>query len=206
MGMTCEQIRESLSARMDGEADPADATVDDHVAGCDGCREWLAKAALLHRKVRLAPAPEVPDLTMPVMTAVAAEAAAALDRARHRRLLLRVALAAIAVAQLAMAGPLLLFGHDHTAPVHVAHEVGSFDAALGLGLLLAALCPRLAAGMTPLVGVITGLLLLTAASDVIGGRTDLLDEAPHLWDLVGFLVLSHLAFFTGHVTNRWRRA
>ena len=204
--MTCEEIRETLSARMDGEAAPADAAVDDHVAGCHECREWMARAEVLHRRVRLAPAPDVPDLTGRVMAAVAADAAAALDRARHRQLIPRVALACIAVTQLALAVPLLLLGHDHTAPVHIAHEVGSFDAALAVGLLFAAISPRLAAGMTPLVGVITALLLLTAASDVASGRTDLLDEAPHLWDLVGFLVLARLAFFTGHTTTRWSRA
>jgi predicted anti-sigma-YlaC factor YlaD len=96
-----------------------------------------------------------------------------------------------------VSGPVLLFGHDHTAPIHVAHEVGSFDAALAIGLLLAAIRPRLAAGMLPLVAAITGLLLLTAASDVVTGRTLATNEAPHLLDLIGLLLITRLAVTSG---------
>src|SRR6202012_1885129 len=43
-------------------------------------------------------------------------------------------LAALSVAQLAITVPLLLFGHDHDAGAHAAHELGSFDLALGIAL------------------------------------------------------------------------
>jgi predicted anti-sigma-YlaC factor YlaD len=202
--MTCEEIRRALSARLDGEEAPTDPPVDVHLAGCEDCRQWLASAELLHRRMRLAPAPDVPDLTERVMTAVAADNAV---RTGPTPLVPRFALGCIAAVQLAMSGPLLLLGHDHTAPIHVAHEVGAFDAALGLGLLLAAIRPSLAAGMTPLVGVITTLLLVTATSDVAGGRTGLADEAPHAWDAVGFLLLAYVAGLTGrNTTRKWRRA
>jgi predicted anti-sigma-YlaC factor YlaD len=104
----------------------------------------------------------------------------------------------LAVVQLALSGPVLILGHDHAAPAHVAHEVGSFDAALALGLLMAAVRPRLAAGMLPLVAAITGLLVLTAGSDVAAGRTTALAEAPHLLDVVGVLLLLRLT-----TAGRW---
>ena len=203
MDMNCQEIRWELSARLDGEAGTTDAAVDAHLHTCDTCREWLATVERLHRHIRLAPAPDVPDLTGRVMSAIATDD----ERVGHASLVPRIALGCIAVAQLAMSGPLLLLGHDHTAPIHVAHEVGAFDAALGVGLLLAAIRPQLAAGMTPLVGVITALLLVTATSDVASGRTGLADEAPHAWDAVGFVLLTYVAVLTGrHTTTRWRRA
>jgi predicted anti-sigma-YlaC factor YlaD len=191
MAVRCERIREALSARLDGEvSDVPRHLVDEHVAGCGGCAEWQRQATEL--VVRSAVAAPAPDLVGPVLAAVRADEARRAAR-RRRAIATRVALALIALVQLALSGPGLILGHDHTAPIHVAHEVGSFDAALALGLLLAALRPRLAAGMLPLVAAITGLLLLTAGSDVAAGRTAALTESPHLLDLAGLLLLLRLA-------------
>lgn len=56
--------RESLSARLDGEAGEVPAArLDEHLAQCPACRRWSAEAAELARRTRLAPAPPVPDLT-----------------------------------------------------------------------------------------------------------------------------------------------
>jgi Putative zinc-finger len=42
----CEQCREALSARLDGEDDPDErAEVDTHLAECDECRRWVDEAA-----------------------------------------------------------------------------------------------------------------------------------------------------------------
>jgi predicted anti-sigma-YlaC factor YlaD len=161
---------------------------------------------VLHRRVRVAPAPSAADLTERVVAALPGRSAPA----RRRALLsARIALGVVGLLQLAMAGPVLLLGHDHAAPVHVAHEVGSFDAALALGLLLAAVRPPLARGMLPLVGAITALLLVTAGSDLAAGRTALLDEAPHVVDLAGFLLLANLTPLTSRRTRagqNWRNA
>lgn len=189
--MTCEQIREALSARLDGEPTGLPGPlVDEHVTGCRGCAEWQRQAVALREAALLPDA--APDLVASVLTTVRAEEARAAAR-RRRAIVTRSALALIAVVQLALSVPGLIFGHDHTAPIHVAHEVGSFEAALALGLLLATLWPRLAAGMVPLVAAITGLLLLTAGSDVAAGRTTAAIEWPHLLDLTGALLLLRLA-------------
>lgn len=195
MGVTCEHIREALSARLDGEpAGMAEDLLDNHVADCADCRAWQRQAIDLKRTTAVAADP--PDLVARVLTSVRAAEARTAAR-RRRALATRSALALIAAVQLALSVPGLVLGHDHTAPIHVAHEVGSFEAALALGLLLAARWPRLATGMLPLVATITGLLLLTAGSDVAAGRTTAAIEWPHLLDLAGLLLMLRLAMAAG---------
>lgn len=71
--MACEQWREMLSAQLDGEDDPGDrARVDDHLAGCAGCREWLDRAATVNRLTRTGLVADIPDLTGAIMAALGA--------------------------------------------------------------------------------------------------------------------------------------
>ena len=42
---------------------------------------------------------------------------------------------------------MLLFGHDHDAGVHAAHELGSFDLALAIAFAVGAVRPKLSAGL-----------------------------------------------------------
>ena len=61
-----------LSAQLDGEDDPADRPrVDEHLAGCAGCREWLDRAAAINRLTSTAPA-TTPDLTAAILAALPA--------------------------------------------------------------------------------------------------------------------------------------
>ncbi|GAA2492608.1 zf-HC2 domain-containing protein [Winogradskya humida] len=70
--MACEQWREKLSAQLDGEDDPAErAGVDEHLAGCAGCREWLDRAATVNRLTRTGLVTDVPDLSGAIMAALA---------------------------------------------------------------------------------------------------------------------------------------
>lgn len=195
-GVDCEQVREAISARLDGETSPVpDEALAAHVRTCAPCLSFEAQAVALHRRFRLAAAAPMPDLTDAVVAAVAG------DRAIRTRLWrqwqgTRFALAAVAVVEIALTAPSLVLGHDAEAPVHVAHELGSFGLAIAVGLLVAALRPRLAAGMLPIVAIIAGLLLLTAGTDLATGRTQLGDEAPHLLQIAGFLLLLRLATVT----------
>ncbi|WP_305787817.1 zf-HC2 domain-containing protein [Symbioplanes lichenis] len=76
--MACEQWREMLSAQLDGEDDPGDrARVDEHLAGCAGCREWLDRAAMVNRLSRTGLVTDVPDLSGSIMAALGAAAAPA---------------------------------------------------------------------------------------------------------------------------------
>jgi len=69
--MACERWREMLSAQLDGEDDPADRPrVDEHLAGCAGCREWLERAAAVNRLTRTGLVTDVPDLTAAILAAL----------------------------------------------------------------------------------------------------------------------------------------
>ena len=123
----------------------------------------------------------------------------ALKEAEHRRrwwrslAVTRGALALVAVGQLVVTIPPLLFGTDHEAPMHVAHELGAFDMALAVGFLVAVLRPSRAQGMRTLVGCAALLLVVTAAIDLLTGRTTPSDELPHLLAVAGWLLLRRVA-------------
>src|SRR5207302_6184491 len=69
MVVTCEQAREHISALVDGELPPGEATeLASHLARCESCTRFEAHARTLHRRSRLLPAPPRSDLTYRVMT------------------------------------------------------------------------------------------------------------------------------------------
>jgi|GEM_PF-82245 len=184
--MTCEEAHDALSALLDGE-EPGRAAhaVDAHVQHCAACHGWRREAAALSRRLRLAIAPPVPDLTRAVLAAVAVD-----RRSRMWRDLpaTRVALAVIALAQ-GIFAVLVLLGHEHQASVHLARELGSFQIALAVGFLTAALRPHRAAGLALLTGAVAVLLTLTAGLDVVQHHANVLDELPHLLAVGGSMLL-----------------
>ena len=84
----------------------------------------------------------------------------------------------VAALQLCSAVPALL-GDDAGASVHIAHEQGSWELALAVGLLVVVWRPVRAAAMLPLVGALAAGLALTMALDIAAGRTQAAAEAPH---------------------------
>jgi predicted anti-sigma-YlaC factor YlaD len=69
----CEVCREALSARLDGEAEPASpAAVDEHLDRCAACRRWEAEAITLTRALRVRAVVDTPDLVAAVLGAVQA--------------------------------------------------------------------------------------------------------------------------------------
>ncbi|MDQ1710761.1 MAG: hypothetical protein QOE45_211 [Frankiaceae bacterium] len=186
----CERAREHLSAELDGYATPPGPEVARHLETCTACASWLRAAAAVTRSVRVAPADDVPDLTEPLLVAFRAATAGARTTAGRG---LRWALVFVALAQLAIAVPSLVFGNDAGAPVHVAHELGSWDIALAVGFLYAAHRPVRAFGLLPLVGTLVGLLLMTSVLDLLGGRTATVAELPHALAVLGFVLLVGLA-------------
>jgi predicted anti-sigma-YlaC factor YlaD len=190
----CEQVRESISALLDGEAAPLSLVeVGQHLGECADCRSWEQGAEQLQRRARVASAPVLTDQTERFLAAVQDQHGRELN-ARRRLLPARLGLVAVAAVQLALSGPSLLLGRDAAAPEHVAHEMGAFTAALAVGLLLAALRPRLANGMVPIVGIVAGLLVLTAWIDAVLRNTQITGEWPHLLEVAGFLLLLRLAY------------
>ncbi len=182
------QIHQAISARLDGE-DPGldESTVYAHLAGCAECRAFSHRAEALHRSVRLAPAPAIPDLTPAILTAIGAET---LDQAEpDTNLALRWILVAIAVAQIAVAIPALVFGSDAGLPVHTARHIGSFDVALAVGFLYAAWKPSRIPGLLPVVAALVACLVGSSLLDVASGNTRALGEAQHVIDFVGLAVV-----------------
>jgi predicted anti-sigma-YlaC factor YlaD len=198
------QIRDALSARLDGEAPGVDeAALYGHLAGCPECRAFAHDADALHRRVRLEPAPAIPDLAPTVLAAIGEDTRAgsrgASRGAPHHDLvqLLRWVLVALAIVQIAVAIPALL-GSDAGLPVHTARHLGSFDLALGIGFLYAAWNPRRIAGMLPIVAVLVGCLAIASLLDVASGNTAALGESHHLTDFGGLLVMWLIGRETSH--------
>lgn len=190
------QIRHAISARLDGE-DPGtdEATVYGHLASCAGCRAFAHDSEEFHRVVRLAPAPEIPDLTAGILAAIGAETSAETRPERwatedsETQHALRWILVAIAVTQIAIAIPALLFGSDAGLPVHTARHIGSFDVALGVGFFFAAWKPSRIPGLLPVVVALVVCLVGSSLLDVASGNTAAFGEAHHALDFVGLAVV-----------------
>jgi predicted anti-sigma-YlaC factor YlaD len=199
--MECAQIREALSARLDGEAaDLPDLVVDDHLGGCRACAAWSEEVATLHRMVRVREAERVPDLSVAIVEAFVPERRRAKPAGPGRRVLLgeqisgaRWALFVVALTQLVLAGPALLLGEDTGATIHVAREVGSFGVALAVGLLVAAWQPARAWGLLPLAVALALVMAGTSALDVLDGRATAFGEAHHLLEVAGVAFLWFVA-------------
>lgn len=174
-----------MSAVLDGEpATETTTALSAHVRTCVDCSGYLERARTLD-SLTSAVRTEGPDLTPQVM-----------ERARTQRhrldpwtSSLRLGLVAVAIAQLGLALPGLIYGTDEGAPIHVAHEVGAWDLALAIGFVFAAWRPLRAVGLLPFAAALSAGLILTAGLDVAHGRAVALTETTHLLELVGTMLL-----------------
>src|SRR4051812_21390306 len=202
--MRCDECREELSARLDGEADVDQPDVDEHVLACPACQEFASSTARLHRSIRVQSAAPVPDLTAAILAQSPPAGAPAARRVTPEWP--RYVLLTVALTQIVLAVPALLLGHDTGASVHVAREMGSWDVALSIGLLVAAWEPRRAAGLLPFAAALAGAMAVTAVLDVAGGRVVAITEAHHVLDLVGLAALWVLARSARPARTRVRRS
>jgi predicted anti-sigma-YlaC factor YlaD len=185
--MDCERTRNAMSAQIDGEDfDAPPEAVSAHVAGCPACRAFQSEARALHRTVRLAPAPRVPDLTARVLQAIGADDAPASSQHLDAW---RLGLALIALVQIGLGLPALLFGTDAGLPVHAARHLGSFDIALAVGFLFAAWRPSRVKGLFPVAIALVICLFVTSVIDVASGRTAAVGELAHATELAGLALL-----------------
>lgn len=182
--MSCVNVRATLSAMLDGESVDA-AGVAEHVRGCPACAQWRHQAEAVSTGLR-ARYEETPDLVEPVLAAVAEEnrlgvAQQSAVRAGRRRLL-RWAVGIAAVVQLALAIPALLTaaGVSTVDAVHTSREMASFDIAVAVGFLLAAIRPERARAFVPVAVVLSICLGMTSLMDISTGLTGLADEAGHM--------------------------
>jgi predicted anti-sigma-YlaC factor YlaD len=192
--MECTEAHEAISALLDEEEPGIDPTqLAAHLAGCRDCAAWRERAHTVTRRVRLAPAGPAPTADPTWLAAIHRQAGAPRPR-RYSGTVARVGLVMVAIAQIVIVTlPALIFGSDRDTPMHVAHEMGSFDLAIALGFLLVAAQPVRARGMHPLVAAAALLLTVTAVIDLAAGRTTLADEAPHLLVLAGWALMYRIA-------------
>jgi predicted anti-sigma-YlaC factor YlaD len=193
--MTCMQIHHAISARLDGE-DPGldESVVYAHLAACADCRAFAHDVETLHRNVRVAPAPPIPDLTPAILTAIGAESTRDADtNLADTNVALRWILVGISIALIAVAIPALVLGDDAGLPVHAARHIGSFEFALGVGFLYAAWKPTRIPGLLPVAAALVACLLVSSFFDVASGSTRALSEVQHVLDFAGLAVLWLLA-------------
>jgi len=183
--MDCDTVRVAISTQIDDEAPwLAPDALATHLAGCPACLDWQHRAHTVTRRVRLGGAFLDHDLAPGVLAAVPV----AQDRGRLP-LARRGLLIALALAQFAIAAPMLFLGHDHDAGAHAAHELGSFNLALAIAFAVGAARPKLSAGLAWPCGIAAAGLVATAIIDLIGGQAIGADEAQHLVALAGAALL-----------------
>jgi predicted anti-sigma-YlaC factor YlaD len=196
--MQCPAFREAISARLDGESsDVPPEALAEHLSTCAACASWEDGAARVTRRVRLATAPAVPDLTAAVLAALPRElpGTAAAARARLVGTALRLALLAVGVAQGGIAWPSLTSGTAAmSAPVHMAHETGAWNLALAAAFLAVAAAPRLAPGALPFLGTFAALLTAVTVRDLAAGRVQPDRAVAHLLLLAGVVLVSAMAW------------
>ena len=182
--MDCDTAREALSARIDGEREPIPgARVDEHLAGCEPCRQWQAAAVEQTQLLR----------RLAGRSQVSAVRASADQPPRRMRRLPpswpRWALGAVGVLQLGVAaaqGTGAQLGLPQVAGTgHVLHESTAWSAALGVTMLAAAIRPLVAAGLTWVLGAFATFLVLYEITDTDAGRVTVERPLTHLAVVLG---------------------
>jgi predicted anti-sigma-YlaC factor YlaD len=202
--MGCERWREMLSAQLDGEDDPAGrAAVDEHLAGCAGCRKWLDSAAVVNRLTRTSVG-VAPDLSMRILAA-----AGTMPPPKRRFPLaaaLYIALAGVGAVQLILGltqvGGGFAGSHVHAAgldatPGHLWHESAAWNVAVGAGYLFIALRRSRPSGLLPMLTAFVGMLLLLSVNDLTGDRVDSTRLVSHGFVILGYLLVVALTRIPG---------
>ncbi|MGI8706799.1 MAG: zf-HC2 domain-containing protein [Actinomycetota bacterium] len=95
----CDEVRQELSARLDGEAHDARA-LDEHLAECEACRTYGSELANVRRTLRAQPVGRVPDLSDSILERIREEG---LGRRRRDEWNTRLRIGAVAAAVVALA-------------------------------------------------------------------------------------------------------
>ena len=185
--MDCDTAREALSARIDGEREPIPAArVDEHLVGCEPCREWQVAAVEQTQLIRR-------------LTGRSQLAAVRSPTNQHRQRSGRVAvswrrwaLGTVGVVQVGLAvaqglGVHLGVPHTETAG-HVLNESTAWSAAVGVVMLAAAVRPVVAGGLAWVLASFTAFLVLYEISDTDAGRIGIERPLTHLPIVAGALL------------------
>jgi predicted anti-sigma-YlaC factor YlaD len=187
LSMSCCSWRDAISAQADGE-DPGiePRLVTAHLDRCGECRAFAASIEGSRRRLLMAPAPSMPDLSLRV-----ARLNALADRASAWGVV-RVVLVVVALEVIVLSMPALLLG-EGDANVHEARHLGAFSVAYGAALLVAAIRPARARTILPVAAVLAGALFITAIVDLVNGNVPLLEETSHIPELISVVLVWLLA-------------
>ncbi|GIE98145.1 hypothetical protein Ari01nite_56100 [Paractinoplanes rishiriensis] len=198
-----------LSAQLDGEDEAADRPrVEEHLAGCAGCREWLDRAATVNRLTRTGVG-LAPDLSATILAALpATPATVPFWRRLPPTAALYVALAAVGAVQLILGlgqvGGGVAATHEHAAlnatPGHLWHESAAWNVAIGAGYLFIALRRSRPSGLVPMLTAFVGMLVLLSVNDLTGDRVDGTRLVSHGFVILGYLLIVTLSRMPGGFT------
>lgn len=177
--MDCDTAREALSARIDGEREPIPAArVDEHLAGCESCRDWHAAAVEQTQALRrLAGRSQVAAVRPPTTHQSGGSDRPSISWRRW-------ALGAVGIIQLGLAAAQGLgadLGVPHAAAAgHVLNESTAWSAALGVVMLTAAVRPVYAGGLAWVLATFAGFLVLYEITDTDEGLVSFDRPLTHL--------------------------
>jgi predicted anti-sigma-YlaC factor YlaD len=215
--MRCDQVRDVLSARLDGEEMPGEGIpAEAHLTGCVDCRQWYDAAALLTRMVRtsVAAAPIEPADDQLLDVVIAAAPGIGWSRAGR---LLRIALGLLGfgqfvlgiaqIASIGMAGGVGSAGGMTSD--HLLHESAAWNVAIGAGYLWIAIRRARPADVLPILTAFVAVLALLSISDLLNGEVVATTLLTHVLVGLGYvilLVLRHPGFdaVTPPGKRRWR--
>jgi predicted anti-sigma-YlaC factor YlaD len=197
---SCSPAREWLSAHRDGESGD-DPVARAHVDTCQACTAWSEALDVVAERTALRTM--APDVAAAAIAAFDAQAAAAPRRRQATVARVLLGLAGGLAVLLSALGLTDAFGTLSTAGSHIGRELYAFEAALGVGFLMAAWKPlRYAASLLPITAVVIVAAVLPSAAD-LGSRPGVAGEATHLPVLLGLGAL--LLLFDATRQGRGRR-
>lgn len=206
--MGCEQWREILSARLDGEATPdEERAADRHLDTCVPCQGWLEQVTTVTRRARTQVVSQLPDLTGAILSAVPPQGGRTpLPRRRRfaplagrvtRVTTLRTALGLLGAVQLvlglAQVGRAEVAQHLHASGQHLWHESAAWNVAVGAGFLFVALRRTRPSGLLPMLSAFVATLVLLSVNDLVASQVAVERLVSHGFLVVGYLITLLLA-------------
>ena len=203
--MECERVQAAISARLDGERPGlSDDVVADHLRRCVACRTYAAAVEAHVRPGGPVPVPtdgidgvdgtagtDAVERTADDVRARVVGAAGEIDRSGVWWVL-RALLFLVACGYLITAVPELLFSSDpHHG--HLAHHLGAFEAAYGVGLIFVAARPAKARAMVPFTATLAVGMGVMAVVDIYRGEAFPLSELSHVLEIAGLVLVWMLA-------------
>jgi predicted anti-sigma-YlaC factor YlaD len=136
--VSCDQVREALSAGIDGEAAALSPEhTAEHLRDCAACRDWQDLAHTVTREVRLRSAHAPSDLATRILAATERDA----RQRRNRRYWIAVfcGVAVAGLIQLLATVPLLVLARSESSGSDASHLLGVAEALIGAAFFVGAL-------------------------------------------------------------------